>query len=162
MAYRTMRRRVHVLSVKFISKRPGFQSAATTFSYLLRPGIITSRPNKIFSHDLIEHCVSYLFGIVQSSVSLDGWYIEYVVLCRSTHLDLGDHVHVYWQNNITSYYHTWRSFNNSSFSVKRRSCSLSFDSFAGSSAFFCGSDACWSCWLVVCSEEFESGVVWAV
>ena len=30
-----------------------------------------SRPNKIFPHDLIEHCISYLFGIVQSS-SLDG------------------------------------------------------------------------------------------
>ena len=35
------------------------------FAYLLRPGIIPSCPNKIFPHDLVEHGISYLFGIVQ-------------------------------------------------------------------------------------------------
>ena len=40
-------------------------------TYLLRPGISPSCPNKIFPHDLIEHCISYLFGIFQSSISLD-------------------------------------------------------------------------------------------
>ena len=38
-------------------------------TYLLRPGIIPSHPNKIFPHDLIEHCISYFLGIVLSSVS---------------------------------------------------------------------------------------------
>ena len=40
-----------------------------TYLGLLRSGIIPSRPNKIFPHDLIELGVSYLF--VQSSISLD-------------------------------------------------------------------------------------------
>ena len=38
-----------------------------------------SCPNKIFPHDLIEHCISYLFGIFQSSISLDN-----VNLCSSS------------------------------------------------------------------------------
>ena len=42
-----------------------------TYLGLLRPEMIPSRPNKIFPHDLIGNCDSYLFGIVQSSISLD-------------------------------------------------------------------------------------------
>ena len=48
-------------------------------TYLLKSGIIPSRPNKIFPHDLIEHYISYLFGIVQYSISLDS-----VNVCSST------------------------------------------------------------------------------
>ena len=55
---------------------PGHYLAA--YLGLPRPGIIPSRPNKIFLHDLIEHCVSYLFGIVQSSISLDS-----IIVCSS-------------------------------------------------------------------------------
>ena len=43
-----------------------------SLTYLLRPGIPASRPNKSFPHDLVEHCISYFFGIVQLSVSLGG------------------------------------------------------------------------------------------
>ena len=41
-------------------------------SDLLRPEILPSRPNEIFPHDLVEHCISYSFGIVQLSVGLGG------------------------------------------------------------------------------------------
>ena len=47
------------------------REAFAGFPYLLRPGFILSHANKIFPHDLIEHCISYFFGIVQSSVTLD-------------------------------------------------------------------------------------------
>ena len=70
MACRT---RSACIKLQFVSKRLVSKSTDTTFTYLLiRPGIIPSRPNKIFPHDLIKHCMSYLSGIVQSSVSLDG------------------------------------------------------------------------------------------
>ena len=53
-------------------------------TYLLRSRIIPSRPNKN-PYDLIDHCICYLFGIVQSSVSLSG-----VNVCSSWYLELGD------------------------------------------------------------------------
>ena len=53
-------------------------------TYLLKSGIIPSRPNKIFPHDLIDHCISYLFGIVQYSISLDS-----VNVCSSTYIEFG-------------------------------------------------------------------------
>ena len=40
-------------------------------NYLLRLGIIPNRPNRIFPRDLIEQSISYLFGLVQRSTSLD-------------------------------------------------------------------------------------------
>ena len=46
-----------------------FTSLAAT--YLVRPGIIPNRPNKIFPDDPIEHCISYLFGIVKTRISFD-------------------------------------------------------------------------------------------
>ena len=39
-------------------------------TYLLRPGITLSLIKSF--HYLIKHCISYFFGFVQSSVSLDG------------------------------------------------------------------------------------------
>lgn len=45
---------------------------AWSITCLLGPGIIPSHPNKILAHDLIEHCIFYFFGIVQSCVSFDG------------------------------------------------------------------------------------------
>ena len=66
------------------SKKPSLLDIA--IPYLLRSRIIPSRPNKN-PHDLIEHCISYLFGIVQSSVSLGG---VNVCIFSSWYLDLGD------------------------------------------------------------------------